>query len=253
MAEEEKKKNKKRKGWLIALFSFIGLCTALLLSFFIYVSVYYHADNVAAALESDDKTEVSKDSRSYYAFEPKAGIKAGLIFYPGGKVENTAYAPLCHQLAEKGIYVSLTKMPFNLSIFNQNAGKSESERLSGKTSKWYLGGHSLGGFSAAECFAAYPQDFQGLVLLGAYAEKDLSQTGVKTLTMYGTEDGVLNKDRYEADKKNLPADNQEIIIHGGCHSYFGSYGMQKGDGTPTITREEQISQTVSAIASLLLG
>jgi len=30
-------------------------------------------------------------------------------------------------------------------------------------------------------------------------------------------------------------------------AYFGDYGVQKGDGTPTITREQQVEQTVEAI------
>jgi hypothetical protein len=29
--------------------------------------------------------------------------------------------------------------------------------------------------------------------------------------------------------------------------YFENYGMQEGDGTPTITRDEQIEETVEAI------
>ncbi|MDE6583844.1 MAG: DUF4832 domain-containing protein, partial [Anaeroplasmataceae bacterium] len=36
-------------------------------------------------------------------------------------------------------------------------------------------------------------------------------------------------------------------IRGGCHAFFGSYGDQKGDGTPTITKEQQIKETVSFI------
>lgn len=37
-----------------------------------------------------------------WVFVPESPT-AGLIFYPGGKVENTAYAPLLHDLAEDGI------------------------------------------------------------------------------------------------------------------------------------------------------
>ena len=34
--------------------------------------------------------------------DTKSNARAGLIFYPGGKVERTVYAPLLHELAEDG-------------------------------------------------------------------------------------------------------------------------------------------------------
>lgn len=96
-----------------------------------------------------------------WVFAPESPT-VGLIFYPGGKVENTAYAPLLHDLAE---------------------------------------------------------------------------------------DGVLNREKYEADRTNLPQDTTETIIDGGCHAGFGSYSAQKGDGTPTISAEEQQRQTADALAA----
>ena len=43
-----------------------------------------------------------------------------LTFYPGGKVEETAYAPMLHYLAEQGMDVFLVKMPFRLAVFGMN-------------------------------------------------------------------------------------------------------------------------------------
>jgi hypothetical protein len=54
-------------------------------------------------------------------------------------------------------------------------------------------------------------------------------------------------EKYEKYLPNLPDEAKEVVIEGGCHSYFGSYGMQEGDGMPTITREEQLEETVEAI------
>ena len=42
-------------------------------------------------------------------------------------------------------------------------------------------------------------------------------------------------------------DFNEVIIECGCHSYFGMYGAQDGDGVPTITVEEQLSITAKEI------
>ena len=66
---------------------------------------------------------------------------------------------------------------------------------------------------------------------------------------YGSEDGVLNREKYEADRTNLPQDTTETVIDGGCHAGFGSYGAQKGDGAPVISAEEQQQQTADALAA----
>ncbi len=65
------------------------------------------------------------------------------------------------------------------------------------------------------------------------------------------QDGVLNRDSYEKNRKNLPADFTEVVIDGGCHAQFGSYGVQKGDGTPTISDKEQIQQTATCISNFI--
>ena len=43
----------------------------------------------------------------------------------------------------------------------------------------------------------------------------------------------------------------EKIIDGGCHSYYGMYGAQAGDGIPTITNIEQIRITADEIEKIL--
>ena len=62
---------------------------------------------------------------------------------------------------------------------------------------------------------------------------------------------VLNKEKYDANKNNLPSDFSEIILEGGCHAYFGMYGAQEGDGIPSITNEEQIKITAKAIVDIM--
>lgn len=52
-------------------------------------------------------------------FVPEAPT-AGLIFYPDGKVEHTAYAPLLCACVEWGILCVLVRMPCNLTAFNAN-------------------------------------------------------------------------------------------------------------------------------------
>ena len=114
-----------------------------------------------------------------------------------------------------------------------------------------MAGHSLGGAMAANYAAGQSEVFDGLILLAAYSTKDLSQTTLRVLSVYGSEDGVMNRESYEKNRSNLPTDTTEVVLDGGCHAQFGSYGPQDGDGIPTISGEEQIRQSVEAIAAFV--
>ena len=57
----------------------------------------------------------------------------------------------------------------------------------------------------------------------------------------------MNRESYEKNRANLPANTIELILDGGCHAQFGNYGPQDGDGVPTLSGEEQIRQTADAI------
>ena len=214
----------------------------LFISSMVYVNDYYHASpDVLSALVSDDQINVHTLDDDTLVFEPHE-IKAGLIFYPGGKVEYTAYAPLLRQCAENGILTILVKMPLNLAVLDVNAADGLQEQYP-QIENWYIGGHSLGGSMAASYLAKYPDAYQGLVLLAAYSTSDLSETNLNVISIYGSNDQVLNSKKYEDNKSNLPDNFTEYVIPGGSHAYFGCYGLQEGDGLATITNKEQIELT----------
>ncbi len=100
---------------------------------------------------------------------------------------------------------------------------------------------------AAVYAAQHTDTLEGLILLAAYSNTDLSHSSLRVLSLYGSEDGVLNYDKYRDNRPYLPEDTTEVVLQGGCHAYFGSYGAQRGDGHPTITPTEQIQQTVQHI------
>ena len=104
---------------------------------------------------------------------------------------------------------------------------------------------------AANYAAEHSENFDGLILLAAYSTKDISQTTLRVLSVYGSEDGVMNRESYEKNRANLPADTTEVVLDGGCHAQFGSYGPQDGDGVPTISGEEQVRQTAEAITDFV--
>lgn len=234
---------KYKKGLLVTAI----IMVALILTCIIYVNDYYHADDLAFETIENPTNEVTviANEEKQIIFKPETPT-TGLIFYPGGKVEYEAYAPLMEALAKKGVLCVLVQMPANLAVLDMNAADGIQEEFS-DIEEWYIGGHSLGGSMAASYLGKHTDEYEGLVLLASYSTEGLQDTDLKVLSIYGSNDKVLNLEKYEKNKENLPKDFEEMIIEGGSHAYFGSYGEQKGDGNATISNEEQIQITVEKI------
>ena len=220
----------------------------LLITTLWYVNDYYHTDeNVQEYLQTKETVSVTEMSDGLYL--DGSGDNAVMIFYPGAKVEYTAYLPLLSDLAERGIDCFLIKMPCNLAFFGQNKAKKIMDSY--EYDHWYLSGHSLGGAMAASYASGHLESLNGLVLLAAYPTKSLKSDSFSVLSLYGSEDGVLNMEKVEEGNSYMPADYTEICIEGGNHALFGNYGEQKGDHTAKISREEQQAQTVKAILNMM--
>lgn len=222
------------------------LTAFILLAGSAYVNTYYSAtEEVVNAVEKAEKID-----SNILVFEPQYETECGLIFYPGGKVEYTSYAPLMEKCAREGILCVLVKMPCNLAVLNMKAAEGIQEQFQ-DIKEWYMAGHSLGGAMAASYIDDHADEFEGLILLAAYSTEDLSEKELEVLSVYGTEDLVLNREKYLEYKHNLPGDYLEEIIDGGCHAYFGNYGEQERDGNATISAEKQQEITVEAIKNFM--
>lgn len=218
----------------------------LVLSVGAYVGDYYHAEDAALECIANPVASVTVyEEENLLVFEPEHAT-CGFIFYPGGKVAYEAYAPLMEACAKEGMLCVLIEMPANLAVLDMNAADGVQERFA-DVETWYIGGHSLGGSMAASYVAEHGADYAGLILLASYSTADLNGTDLKVLSIYGTEDKVLNAEKYEEYKVNVPVNFSEVVITGGCHAYFGAYGAQEGDGEPAITREEQTWVTCEMI------
>ena len=241
-------KNKRRI--LIISISIVAAIAIIFGACAIYLGDYYRADEGAiAAFAPEDNVSVSTLDGGNIVFEPQ-NATVGFIFYPGGKVEANAYQPLLAELARNGVLCVLVEMPFNLAVFDINAADGIQEQYP-HIEDWYIGGHSLGGSMAASYLADHVDEYEGLILLGSYSTADLSDTDLDLLSIFGSEDKVLNREKYDENKSNLPDGFCEVVIEGGCHAYFGMYGAQDGDGTPTISNHEQIRLTVESIIKVL--
>ena len=110
---------------------------------------------------------------------------------------------------------------------------------------WAVGGHSLGGVSAA-AFAAANHDVSGLLLFASYPAENMTDAqGLSVLSISGSNDGLSTPDKIAASKSLLPPNASYATVMGGVHAFFGDYGEQPGDGEPGITRE-QAQQQIAA-------
>ena len=156
----------KKRIWLIPTVAIL----LSIIAFLVYTQLYYHAEESArGALISDDSVNVVKSDYGWL-FDGPSETDA-IIFYPGGKVEETAYAPLLHCIAGQGMDVCLVKMPFRLAVFGKN--KADHVMAQYDYDHWFICGHSLGGVMAADYAAEHNSLITGVFMLAAYPTKPL--------------------------------------------------------------------------------
>lgn len=233
-----------KKKILIILLALIGVLIGLCVW---YVSDYYHVMDREAALADTDTVTVSAMDFGYSFDGP--GDKNALIFYPGAKVEDLAYADLLKRIAAEGVNCYLVHMPCNLAFLGMNKANGIIDAYSYE--HWYLAGHSLGGAMAASYAADNSDKLDGLIFLAAYSTSDLSDSDLKILSIYGSEDMIVNMEKIEQGRELMPSAYEEFQIDGGNHSGFGDYGEQSGDGTASISSDEQRAQTVTKIMEMI--
>lgn len=232
-----------KKGLLIAL----AVLLAFTAVFGIYAGDYYHADldaiqNNSLQMDYERMERLEDGSLVFYP----AAYDSAVIFYPGGKVEALAYIPLMESLAREGVLTVLMPMPFNLAVLAKNAAEGIPEQFP-EVENWYMAGHSLSGSMAASFAAENTAWVDGLILLAAYSTDPVA---LPVLSIYGSNDGVMNQEKYRQYRPNLP-ELTEQIIDGGNHAGFGFYGPHEGDGEATISREEQIARTAELMAEFV--
>ncbi len=222
----------------------------LLIGFVVhYFTSFMHSDDTAAKILSDGgigSIKVSKTDNGLFIDGP--GTETAIIFYPGEKIEYSAYLPLLCNLAEKGFDSYSLKMPFNHSFLAPD--KAEKIMEKGDYKRWIIMGHSMGGTTASDFAAKNKNLISGLVLLSAAGSGDLSGSDLPVLVMYGSEDLIINRKGIVSYRKKAGSNYHEFEINGANHANFGNYGKQRFDGTATIPADEQQSFTVEKICEL---
>lgn len=239
---KSKKMKKPLKIALIIISVILGLCVLALGICMIPCKTEAAA---ASALVSNEEITV-KEINGGTAFVPKEP-SAGVIFYPGARVQAKAYAPLMKELAENNILAISLDIPFNLAFFDINGADGVKEQFP-DVKTWYIGGHSLGASVSGMYLEKHIDEFDGIILFAGFITNDLSKTNLKAISIYGSNDGILTGGLYDDNLKNLPKDFNEFVIDGGNHAGFAYYGKQSGDNEATIPKDTQIKLTAKYIA-----
>ncbi|MBE5923630.1 MAG: hypothetical protein E7271_04060 [Lachnospiraceae bacterium] len=207
---------------------------------------YQAQESAFDSIKSDDIVSVENIDEGYFFDGP--GTNDALVFYPGAKIQPEAYAPLLHRLAQEGVDCFLVVMPQDMAMFGINSANDIINDYN--YSKWYVGGHSLGGAMAGIYASNNKEKITGIVFLASFSVKKIDNDD-KLLSIIGENDGVVKKEKYDGNKSNWPKNATEVIIKGGNHAGFGCYGNQKGDGEASISPKEQQEQTVDAIIQFM--
>ncbi len=211
------------------------------------IQTYQAEDAFLLEIKAKGNLEIIEENR-VFVITP-VGInpsQPAIIFYPGGLVAPEAYLYKMGHVAEclqAPVYV--IRAPFNAAIFDINAAARILDIYNLETA--WLGGHSLGGISAARFIAENMDKAEGLFLFGSYSDQDLGNFSGKVISIMGDQDLIINRENYEEAKQNLPVQAKIIEIEGLNHSDFGNYGLQNGDGTSNLSQEEVIDIICGAL------
>lgn len=207
-----------------------------------------------AAVETDDRITVERfDHGTVVRSGPVTPNTTGLVYYPGARVTHESYVPTAAAVvAERDVAVVVVDVPLNLPVLAPNRADAGREAVPAVRS-WYVGGHSLGGVTACRYAAGSAAELEGLVLHASYCDDDVSDTGLRVLSVRGADDGVIDAEREREARALLPANATMIELDEVNHAGFGAYGPQRGDEPAPRPGPEMRRDVANATGSWLVA
>lgn len=233
----------KKNRPLYIVFSIIFI---FLLAGTIYMSGSHESMKEAQNILKTEQNIYLEENDWYLAEPDKNKTNTGIIIYPGARVEPESYLLLAKKISELGFKTFVVPMPFNLAILDTDLAIKVIREYS-SIENWFIAGHSLGGSMAAEFAELYSHNLKGLIFLASYPSERTTIKELPVLSITASNDKILDKEKFQNRKSNLPSNTEFVTISGGNHSQFGWYGFQEGDGKATITRDKQLKLIVDHI------
>lgn len=208
------------------------------------------------AMENSDDVYVN-DKWDYIRFKPRSGIEKQdvcFVMYPGALLDPRVYAPYGQELASRGYYTYILKVPVGLAIFEPNAADDVMDDYYAEKycDHFVIAGHSLGGVVATDYVDAHPE--HGLVLLASYpqAGTDISDQSSIVSSIYGTNDCQTTPADVSNAAAQLPASTTYVEIVGGNHQQFGWYTESvDAECEATVSRQYQFDIVIDTIVDNL--
>ncbi|MCK7505754.1 MAG: alpha/beta hydrolase [Desulfobacterales bacterium] len=232
------------------LLGLLAVVAVLMLGFVIWASAAAKPTDAALrALESDKRVSVVRAGWLHHLFAHGRLADNRLHLLPR---RARGLSRLCPCVADdrrsRDTFVALVEVSLNLAFFEINAA-DDVISAHPEVARWVVGGHSLGGVAASSYASGRPEVVSGVVFWASYpADDSLRSFGVPVLSVYGSNDGLTSGDNIEGSRALLPAETTYVLIEGGNHAQFGSYGGQSGDNPASIPAEEQWAQVAGATA-----
>lgn len=102
------------------------------------------------------------------------------------------------------------------------------------TTRWVIGGHSLGGVVASQYAGDGHAGVAGLLLWASFPASSIAAAPLTVTSISGGNDGLSTPAKIDAAKPLLPPTTRYVVIPGAVHADFGDYGEQPNDGQPAI-------------------
>jgi pimeloyl-ACP methyl ester carboxylesterase len=224
-------------------------------SFLSWASLPMPAEPGPLASARADPAITLTESADGVVLAPKHPNGTGIVYLAGARVDPAAYADKLSGIVDAGVTVVIARPILNFAIFEfRPLSTFEGLAANSGVTRWYVGGHSLGGVRACQYAAdaeAHPSTrgtIAGVIFFGSYCAVDLSHTDLPVLTLSATRDGLSTP----ADAAPLlPTDAQLVKLPGADHAQFGNYGAQSGDNPATASDAQTKREITDAVLAFL--
>ena len=209
-----------------------------------------------AAMVSDRAVTVVETATEIVMSPTGEESPVGVFFQPGARVDARAYSAILRPLVVSGHLVVIEKQPLGIAFLSSGAFATV-RTVHRPVTRWVVGGHSLGGLVAAtdaEFFAGAVSDpVVGLLFFASYPATNIAEVNVSVMSISGSNDGLSTPAKIAAAIPTLPRSTRYSMVIGGVHAFFGDYGVQDGDGIPTISHDQARAEIAAETVTFVDG